>query len=122
MSPELFFDEDLKIRPATDIWGLGVIAYKMCSLCTVPEEQGKHIVKDGLYDKLFHKAAYSPDLQTLIFAMINRDPTTRPTAESILKQRCLKEVVHFDREKMFAKNVDMVAVEQKVVMKTIKTG
>ena len=72
MSPELFFDEDLKIRPATDIWGLGVIAYLMCSLRTVPYKHGRHIIDDGIYEKSFHKSAYSPDLQNLIFAMIHR--------------------------------------------------
>ena len=121
MSPELFLDGDLNIRFSTDIWGLGVIAYLMCSLCTVPYEHSRHIVDDGIYTKLFHKAQYSPDLQNLIFAMLHRDPKIRPTADAILKHRCLKEVVDVDRQKLFGANF-VKEIVKKPAMPVIKTG
>jgi NIMA (never in mitosis gene a)-related kinase len=77
-SPEL-----LRKEPGThtsDMWSLGCIIYEMCTLNRAFTDKNSALEKEPapiLGD-------YSPTFKALVFRLLDKDGTTRPTAEDIL--------------------------------------
>lgn len=81
MAPERFH-EGQQPSPSGDIWALGATLYEIIE-GTVPfgEEGGWTQVKDNLPLPVVHNVA--PDVQRLIHACLDPDPSRRPTAQYI---------------------------------------
>lgn len=79
MAPEIFASKPCYSNPA-DVWSLGVIAYELCT--------GKRPF-DSVVDIIQTQPApienRSPALVNLITRMMDRNPTTRPSAKEVLR-------------------------------------
>jgi len=83
-SPEVWRDQPYDSR--SDIWSLGCIIYEMAALSPPfksTDMQGlyRKVVR-GLYPSI--PACYSSDLSSLVRAMLQVSPTSRPTSEKLL--------------------------------------
>ena len=90
MSPEIV--QGLGYDAKSDIWSLGCVMYELASLeLAFPAETEAELAK-----KVLTKTPaplpphYSKDLTTLIFSMMTKDPTRRPSAQDILDYEPLK--------------------------------
>lgn len=89
MSPELA--RNLKYSDKNDIWALGVLLFRMCTL-TYPfkgetmKELLRAIVSEPTPALPEH---FSPDVQSLLVALTEKDPADRPTAVEVLRHPAL---------------------------------
>ena len=85
LSPEII--ESMPYSFKSDIWSLGVLLYEMCALCppfnaTSLHQLAQRIIK-GQFDKI--PKQYSAAMNNLIAALLQKDPTKRPSINTILK-------------------------------------
>ena len=85
LSPEIW--SNLPYNGQTDIWSLGCILYELCALHKpfqgVDARQLFAAVMRGDYEKL--PPRYSSNLRSLVDAMLNAEPSERPTPAQILE-------------------------------------
>lgn len=90
MSPEIV--QGLGYDAKSDIWSLGCVMYELASLeLAFPAETEAELAKKVLTKTPAPLPAhFSKDLTTLIFSMMTKDPTKRPSAQDILDYEPLK--------------------------------
>jgi NIMA (never in mitosis gene a)-related kinase len=90
LSPEIIENQPYSFK--SDIWSLGVLLFEMCALqppfnATSLHQLAQRIVQ-GKFDKLPRQ--YSSSLNSLLAAILVRDPKRRPTINDILKYPMIK--------------------------------
>ncbi|XP_076745672.1 serine/threonine-protein kinase Nek11 [Maylandia zebra] len=91
MSPEVLSHQGYDCK--SDIWALGCLLYQMC--CLTHAFRGPNflsvVMKIVEGDTPALPAAYSPDLNSVMRRMLQKQPTSRPTAAEILKSTFMEE-------------------------------
>uniref|UniRef100_A0AAX7UU61 non-specific serine/threonine protein kinase n=1 Tax=Astatotilapia calliptera TaxID=8154 RepID=A0AAX7UU61_ASTCA len=91
MSPEVLSHQGYDCK--SDIWALGCLLYQMCSLTHAFRGPNflSVVMKIVEGDTPALPAAYSPDLNSVMRRMLQKQPTSRPTAAEILKSTFMEE-------------------------------
>ena len=119
MSPEVFGNKLKLYGQFTDIWGVGVMAFLLMGLRNPISDEatnfGTNIKEKGLKE-LFMDPIYSTDLQHLVYRMISFDYLERPSAEEILRHKCLHEgTAGLDRKTLFEQNFTVSSTTYKPI-------
>ncbi|KAF3692464.1 Serine/threonine-protein kinase Nek11 [Channa argus] len=91
MSPEVLSHQGYNSK--SDIWALGCLLYEMC--CLIHAFQGPNFLSvvmkivEGETPTL--PSAYSPDLNSVMQRMLQKQPSSRPSAAEILKTKFMEE-------------------------------
>ena len=78
MAPEIEAGEECET--AADIWSLGQIAFQLINTI----EQDAFILENERHLEKLWRNGVHPDLKSLIFKMVRREPTERPTINQVL--------------------------------------
>ncbi|KAL3980110.1 protein cornichon [Sarotherodon galilaeus] len=91
MSPEVLSHQGYDCK--SDIWALGCLLYQMCCLTHAFQAPNflSVVMKIVEGDTPALPAAYSPDLNSVMRSMLQKQPTSRPTAAEMLKSRFMEE-------------------------------
>ncbi|XP_025766928.1 serine/threonine-protein kinase Nek11 [Oreochromis niloticus] len=91
MSPEVLRHQGYDCK--SDIWALGCLLYQMCCLTHAFQAPNflSVVMKIVEGDTPALPAAYSPDLNSVMRSMLQKQPTSRPTAAEMLKSRFMEE-------------------------------
>ena len=81
-SPEMVAEN--RVGPFTDIWDLGIILYKMCTVDANHLAQVFQKPKNLFETRISMPKNYSQELQDIILTMLNVDYNQRPSAVNIL--------------------------------------
>jgi NIMA (never in mitosis gene a)-related kinase len=76
------------VNEKSDVWSLGCIFHEFCTLkqtfAASTSAQTKERIQNEPFDPI--SPDYSPELRELIWLMLKKDPTVRPTVAELLEK------------------------------------
>ncbi|XP_030605996.1 serine/threonine-protein kinase Nek11 isoform X2 [Archocentrus centrarchus] len=120
MSPEVLNHQGYDCK--SDIWALGCLLYEMC--CLTHAFQGPNflsvVMKIVEGDTPTLPTAYSPDLNSVMQRMLQKQPTSRPTAAEILKSRFMEESMQKMKDRFVFTSSERGKNDAEVIAKHVK--